>query len=128
MHANWLTPLEASMLKPSTNTLIVCALLSLTGCVSNLDDVANPDAPINLIDLEDCIGIILKILATDTWNTTLNAVTPFHPTRKDYYTQKALEEKLIPPSFNHENPSIGKTILSDYLIEKLNYTFTKNPL
>ncbi|HTG65189.1 MAG TPA: hypothetical protein VL859_02325, partial [Flavobacterium sp.] len=92
------------------------------------ENVANPDAPINLIDLEDCIGIILKILATDTWNTTLNAVTPFHPTRKDYYTQKALEEKLIPPSFNHENPSIGKTILSDYLIEKLNYTFTKNPL
>lgn len=92
------------------------------------ENVANPEAPINLIDLEDCIGIILKILATNTWNTTLNAVTPFHPTRKDYYTQKALEEKLIPPTFNHENPSIGKTILSDYLIEKLNYTFTKNPL
>ncbi|AOZ98953.1 NAD-dependent epimerase/dehydratase family protein [Flavobacterium commune] len=92
------------------------------------ENVPNPEAPINLIDLEDCIGIIIKILTTATWNTTLNAVTPFHPSREAYYTQKALEENLIPPTFNHENPSIGKTILSDYLIEKLNYTFTKNPL
>ncbi|MEN9907650.1 MAG: hypothetical protein RLZZ540_791 [Bacteroidota bacterium] len=92
------------------------------------ENVANPEAPINLIDLEDCIGIILKILTTDTWNTTLNAVTPFHPSREVFYSKKAVAEKLIPPSFNHENPSIGKTILSDYLIEKLNYTFTKNPL
>jgi len=92
------------------------------------ENVANPEAPINLIDLEDCIGIILKIIETNSWNTTLNAVTPFHPTREVYYTEKALAENLVPPTFNHENPSIGKTILSDYLIEKLNYTFTKNPL
>jgi nucleoside-diphosphate-sugar epimerase len=92
------------------------------------ENVANPEAPINLIDLEDCIGIILKIIETNCWNTTLNAVTPFHPSREVYYTEKALAEKLIPPSFNHGNPSIGKTILSDYLIEKLNYTFTKTNL
>jgi len=83
------------------------------------ENVANP---------EDCIGIILKIIETNCWNTTLNAVTPFHPSREVYYTEKALAEKLIPPSFNHGNPSIGKTILSDYLIEKLNYTFTKTNL
>ncbi len=92
------------------------------------ENVANPEAPVNLIHLEDCIGIILKIIATNTWNTTLNAVTPFHPSRASYYTEKALEENLIPPTFNHDIPSIGKTILSDYLIEKLNYTFNKNPL
>lgn len=92
------------------------------------ENVANPEAPINLIHLQDCIGIVLKILETNSWNTTLNAVTPFHPSRASYYTEKALEEKLIPPTFNYENPSIGKTILSDYLIEKLNYTFTKTDL
>lgn len=92
------------------------------------ENVPNPEAPINLIDLQDCIGIILKILATNTWNTTLNAVTPFHPSREVYYTEKALAEKLIPPKFNHDNPSTGKTILSDYLIEKLNYTFAKTDL
>lgn len=92
------------------------------------ENVPNPDAPINLIHLEDCIGIILKIIASQTWNTTLNAVAPFHPGRKEYYTQKAIAENSIPPSFNQEIPSVGKTILSDYLIEKLNYTFLKADL
>lgn len=92
------------------------------------ENVANPDAPVNLIHIEDCIGIIQKIISTDTWNTTMNAVAPSHPSRKAFYTQKALDENLIPPSFNHEIPSIGKTILSDYLIEKLNYSFLKADL
>lgn len=92
------------------------------------ENVPNPEAPINLIHLQDCIGIILKIIETNTWNTTLNAVAPFHPSRFIYYTEKALEQKLIPPTFNYENPSVGKTILSDFLVEKLNYTFTKTDL
>lgn len=87
------------------------------------ENVPNPEAPINLIHLEDCIGIIQKIISTDSWNLTLNGVTPFHPTRKEYYTQKAISENLVPPTFNHETPSIGKTILSDKLIETLDYKF-----
>ena len=89
------------------------------------ENVPNPEAPINLIYLEDCIGIIQKIISTDSWNLTLNGVTPFHPTRKEYYTQKAIAENLIPPTFNHETPTIGKTILSDKLIETLDYKFTQ---
>ena len=89
------------------------------------ENVPNPEAPINLIHLEDCIGIIQKIISTDSWNLTLNAVTPFHPTRKKYYTQKAISENLVPPTFNHEISSIGKTILSDKLIEILDYKFTQ---
>lgn len=89
------------------------------------ENVPNPEAPINLIHLEDCIGIIQKIISSDSWNLTLNAVTPFHPTRKEYYTKKAIAESLVPPTFNHETPSIGKTILSDKLIKILDYKFTQ---
>lgn len=92
------------------------------------ENVPNPDAPINLIHLEDCIGIIQKIIATDCWNTTLNAVTPYHPSRKEYYTKKTLEAHLIPPSFNHDTPSVGKTIESELLQKKLNYTFIQTQL
>ncbi|UQD55678.1 SDR family oxidoreductase [Flavobacterium sp. K5-23] len=91
----------------------------------NLD---NPEAPINLIHQEDCIGIILKILETNSWGKTFNAVTPFHPSREVYYTQKALENGLVPPKFNHENLSTGKTVLSDKLEKTLRYSFTVNPL
>ncbi|HEY4629376.1 MAG TPA: SDR family oxidoreductase [Flavobacterium sp.] len=88
----------------------------------NLD---NPHAPINLIHQEDCIGIILKIIETNSWNETFNAVTPFHPSRSTYYTQKATDLNLALPKFNHQNASIGKTILSDKMETILNYTFTK---
>ncbi|MBG6109216.1 nucleoside-diphosphate-sugar epimerase [Flavobacterium sp. CG_9.10] len=88
----------------------------------NLD---NPEGPINLIHQEDCIGIILKIIETDCWNETCNAVAPFHPSRENYYTQKAVNLNLALPKFNHENASIGKTILSDKIEAILNYTFTK---
>ena len=92
------------------------------------ENVPNPDAPVNLIHLDDCIGIIKKIIENNVWNEILNAVTPFHPSRKDYYTQKALEQKLIPPTFNNENPSIGKTILSEKLVQVLDYQFTQPQL
>lgn len=88
----------------------------------NLD---NPDAPINLIHQEDCVGIILKIIENDVWNETFNAVAPSHPSRERYYTQKAVDLNLVLPKFNHKNPSIGKTILSTKIETVLNYTFTK---
>ncbi|TDE31428.1 SDR family NAD(P)-dependent oxidoreductase [Flavobacterium ranwuense] len=88
----------------------------------NLD---NPDAPINLIHQEDCIGIILKIIENDSWNQTFNAVTPYHPSREIYYTQKAMALNLASPKFNNENNFGGKIILSDTLENVLNYTFTK---
>ena len=92
------------------------------------DNLDNPDAPINLIHQEDCIGIILKIIQKNAWEETFNASTPFHPSRSAYYSQKAVELNLVPPTFNHGNPSVGKTILSDKLKRVLDYTFTKTHL
>lgn len=88
----------------------------------NLD---NPDAPVNLIHQKDCIGIILKIIETNSWNETFNAVAPSHPSRFAYYTQKAKDLNLDIPKFNHSTPSIGKIILSKKIETILGYTFTK---
>lgn len=89
------------------------------------ENIDNPEAPINLIHQQDCIGIILKIIETNSWNQTFNAATPFHPTRESYYTQKAMDLSLALPKFNHEKVSVGKTILSDNIKTILNYNFTK---
>jgi nucleoside-diphosphate-sugar epimerase len=88
-------------------------------------NLENPEAPINLIHQDDCIGIIQKIIELNCWNETFNAVTPFHPSRKEYYTQKAKDLNLIPPEFNFENPTFGKTILSNKVENVLGYTFAK---
>jgi len=95
--------------------------------------IENPNAPINLIHQEDCIGIIMAIIdqiQIKCWNRNevFNAVTPFHPSRKEYYTQKAIELNLALPEFNLENSTFGKTILSNKTGAFLGYTFKKPKL
>lgn len=92
------------------------------------ENLENPETPINFIHQEDCIGIILKIIATDSWNEIYNGVSPFHPTRETYYTQKATELTLPLPQFGHSKPSIGKLILSDKVENILGYSFIKTNL
>lgn len=91
----------------------------------NLD---NPDAPVNLIHQQDCIGIILKIVENEIWNETFNAVTPYHPTRKEYYHKKAEEMNLAIPKFVSDKPSVAKCITSAKIEKVLDYTFIVNPL
>ena len=96
--------------------------------LSGKTNLENPDAPINLIHQEDCIGIIMEILQQNCWNETFNAVAPFHPSRKAYYTQKAIEMELALPQFSTKNTSFGKTISSAKIEKVLNYSFLKPKL
>ena len=94
------------------------------------ENVANPNAPINFIHQEDCIGIIcamLRQVENDNWkwNDTFNAVTPNHPNRENYYTEKALEMNLKVPTFVKDSNSIGKKISSKKLQGMLHYSFKK---
>ena len=96
-------------------------------------NIENPEGPINLIHQIDCIGIIEEILKhpetsgqIDKSSEVFNAVAPFHPTRKEYYTQKAIELDLPLPEFDESKTSTGKTILSDKVESILNYKFEIN--
>ncbi|MFM9826155.1 SDR family oxidoreductase [Flavobacterium sp.] len=96
-------------------------------------NLENPKAPINLIHQVDCIGIILEIIChtvpklreLEVWGETFNAVAPFHPSREEYYTQKAIDLGLELPQFNLESPTFGKTILSAKVETVLGYSFLK---
>jgi len=87
------------------------------------ENLENPDAPINLIHLKDCISIIEEIINQNKWNEVFNAVAPFHPSRSAYYNQKAIERNLVLPRFNSENSNIKKVILSEKIENTLNYKF-----
>lgn len=100
-------------------------------------NIENPDAPINLIHQVDCIGIIEKIIQsglqqaqsdTRNENQVFHAVAPYHPTRKDYYTQKAIECNLPFPQFEEGKISVGKTITSAKVGTILDYKFQNTRL
>lgn len=91
-------------------------------------EIENPDAPVNLIEREDCIGVIIKILDVankDIWGETFNAVAPQHPTRKTYYQKKAQEFNLPLPTFVEASESKGKMISSKKVETILGYSFQK---
>lgn len=85
-------------------------------------NIENPEAPVNLIHQKDCIGIILQVIQKNSWNETYNAVAPFHPTRKEYYEQKAAELHLALPEFE-ANSHKGKIISSEKVENLLGYSF-----
>ena len=87
-------------------------------------NVANPNAPVNLIHLNDCIAIIEKIISSAAFEKIYNAVAPCHLTRQKYYTQKAQEFNLPAPLFDNSKPSVGKQVLSDYLCADLDFCFS----
>ncbi len=92
--------------------------------LASKENIPDPDAPVNLIHREDCIGIILKIIEKEIWGEIFNAAAPYHPSRKEYYTQKAIELGLTPPKFV-ETGNKGKTIATDKLHALPEYNFRK---
>jgi nucleoside-diphosphate-sugar epimerase len=87
------------------------------------ENLENPDGPINLIHQLDCIGILEGILEKNCFGEIFNAVAPFHPSRKVYYSKKAQELNLPLPKFDESKPSVGKTISSEKVSTVLGYEF-----
>lgn len=85
--------------------------------------IANPEAPINLIHLDDCIGIMTQIIEKKFWNQCLNAVGNEHPTRKVYYTEMSKLNDLPLPEFANNEASVGKHFESGLLEKELDYVF-----
>lgn len=89
-------------------------------------NVENPDAPINIIHQEDCIGVMVEMLnRVQHDNIIFNAVAPHHPTRKEYYQKKAENSNLPLPIFAENKESKGKIISSTKIETVLNYRFKK---
>ncbi len=79
----------------------------------------NGREPVNLIHLDDCIGIIRAILENSYWNETFNGVYPMHPAKQEYYISEALKRGLPVPEYVANNKEIaGKIIKSRNIISK----------
>ena len=86
------------------------------------------DQLINLIHIDDVVGIILKILDRfPNENNIYNAVSPYHPLKRDYYTLIAKELKILPPKFIF-GERLRKIISSDKFIKEFKYNFKQKKL
>ncbi|HTK20130.1 MAG TPA: SDR family oxidoreductase [Mucilaginibacter sp.] len=85
-------------------------------------DVPNGLAPVNMIHLDDCIGIGSAIIEQDTFGYLFNACSPDHPAKEDFYKDTAIKGGYEAPQFLHELKA-WKVIESVNLKPILNYTF-----
>ena len=88
-----------------------------------------PDDPVNLIHLDDCIGVLTLAMGLNQ-TQVINAVAPYHPERGVFYTAAALAIGEQPPmSLGPARSDAPKRINSDRLIKDLGYEFIHpNPL
>ncbi len=85
-------------------------------------NIPNGQAPVNLIHLQDCIGITLNIFSHDAFGQVFNAVAPHHPQKQHFYTQAAQDAGLPLPHFVDELES-WKIVSSTNMPSLLQYDF-----
>lgn len=86
--------------------------------------VANGLAPVNLIHLDDCIGITKRLLQMERLPRCLNAVGPDHPSRAAFYTLAAEMQGLPIPEFIPEK--LGWKIVGSKYNEEIGYKYLVN--
>ncbi|UXX80453.1 SDR family oxidoreductase [Reichenbachiella carrageenanivorans] len=78
--------------------------------------------PVNMIHLEDCIGVIRAVIAKDIWGEVFNACAPLQETRQSFYEKAAVALGVAPPSFT-DAPAPFKKVNVDKLLRMTNYRF-----
>jgi nucleoside-diphosphate-sugar epimerase len=90
------------------------------------ENIPNGLAPVNLIHLDDCIGIIEHVMEKNIWGEIINAVATDHPTKMDFYNLASQKYNGTSAQFIGEKKDF-KVVSSDKLIKKYAYNF-KVPL
>ena len=96
--------------------------------LSGRTNLKGGNASVNLIHLDDCIGIIKAVVENAYWNKLINAVYPDHPTKEQYYTREALKRGLKPPSYEPNTQKSFKliTTCSPFLNKKYEFLTSIN--
>jgi nucleoside-diphosphate-sugar epimerase len=66
--------------------------------------------PVNLIHLEDCVGVTLAIIENKIMSQTIDAVADDHPTREEFYTEYCKKKGIPLPEFDLSDESVGKLV------------------
>jgi len=85
--------------------------------------VPNPEARVNLIHLDDCIGIINRIIEQQCWDEVFNCCADTHPSRREFYSLAARSLGDPIPEFNKSGSKSDKIISNLKVKKQLDYKF-----
>jgi nucleoside-diphosphate-sugar epimerase len=83
----------------------------------------DPHAPVNLIHLDDCVGIVAAVLKKQLAGEILNACADGHPLRKDLYVHAGIANGLKPERFDESKSGPYKIVDNSKVKKLLDYRF-----
>ncbi|MEX1199953.1 MAG: NAD(P)-binding domain-containing protein [Methylophaga sp.] len=85
--------------------------------------VQQPDAPVNLIHLDDVIGIIDTIIKQQAWGEVFNASADSHPSKREFYSYARTLLDLPAPDCADTDSSNFKIVSNNKVKQQLGYRF-----
>lgn len=93
------------------------------------ENVAGGNIPVNLVHLEDCIGVSYEIIKQGIFGEIINLCADEHPLKAAFYTHQAEKYGFEKPTFKMEKATNFKIIDNQKSKRLLNYTYKKpNPM
>jgi nucleoside-diphosphate-sugar epimerase len=92
-------------------------------------NLPNGSAPVNVVHLADCIGVIKAIIRQGAWGEVFNVSADEHPQKSIFYTEQAKKLGLEPPTFIDKLGHHAKMVSNTKLKKYLDYQFVySNPM
>ena len=84
--------------------------------------------PVNMIHVDDCVGVMTAVIEHDVWGEAFNASADEHPSKREFYTRACETAGMPAPVFSDE-PTPYRIVNCDKLKQRLGYEFKyPNPL
>lgn len=92
--------------------------------LSGKEKVSGASSPVNLVHLDDCVAIIMRLLDVDCRNEIFNVCADKHPAREAFYAHASALSGLPPPKFAPDNGPPPDKIIDNSKVKKyLKYNF-----
>jgi nucleoside-diphosphate-sugar epimerase len=92
-------------------------------------NVSGGNVPVNLVDLEDCIGVSYEVIQQNVFGEVFNLCADEHPAKAKFYIAQAEKYGFEKPTFQMEMPKDFKIIDNEKSKRLLNYQYKKpNPM
>jgi nucleoside-diphosphate-sugar epimerase len=117
-------------IKNSNLNYLILRLGGLTGgsrmlakYFSGKSNLSSANVPINMVHLEDVLGVFQFFLSVITHKEIYNICSPLHPSKKDFYTHLCKQFNLELPQYNAADENARNKIIDVSKLLEKGYTF-----
>ena len=88
-------------------------------------NIEGGNTPVNLVHLEDCIGISYAVIRNDIFGEIFNLCADKHPTKEHFYSLQTRKNNLDIPTFLNESSANFKIVSNKKSKSVLKYTYKR---